>query len=302
MDSFPISVIIPSYNGANRIHNLLKGLENQTFDCFETIIIIDGSTDNTVEVLKAEKFKLKKLILIEQENLDKVKTRNNGSKKASGELLIFFDDDMIPEPTCIENHFQFHKNNYNCILSGNGYRNKQYTNTDFGHYLLAIEKYWQSLHPTEYQITLDKPRMTACNLSLPKKLFDELEGFDEQLKDCEDIDMAIRALKKNTSIFYNSNIKAWHNDSPTLKTYINRLNQYNKAVVKLFDIKPEYKNYLHYEFTQKQVPLFKKMILILFKNNFFLKIDSFFEKKLIPKKIKYFSYQLIIAANSDINK
>ena len=49
------TVIIPTYNGAKKVVNCLHSLEKQTFKDFETIVVIDGSTDNTQEVLEAQK-------------------------------------------------------------------------------------------------------------------------------------------------------------------------------------------------------------------------------------------------------
>lgn len=50
-----VSVIIPTYNGAKKINNILDSLEQQSFKNFETIIIIDGSTDNTLEIINKKK-------------------------------------------------------------------------------------------------------------------------------------------------------------------------------------------------------------------------------------------------------
>ena len=49
-----ISVIIPTYNGAHKIMNVLYSLERQTVKPDEVIVVIDGSTDNTVELLKQQ--------------------------------------------------------------------------------------------------------------------------------------------------------------------------------------------------------------------------------------------------------
>ena len=292
------SVIIPTYNGAKKILHLLRSLESQTFTDFETLIIVDGSTDNTVFLLNRCNFNLKKLTIVEQPNQDKSKTRNNGSKLAEGELLLFFDDDMILEPDCIQQHIHFHSDGKKKILTGNGYRRPLNTKNNFGKYIIHIEKYWQSLHPKEFQVALKEPVMTACNLSMKKELFVEMGGFDERLNDCEDIDFAIRALSNNIPVYYNSHVKAWHNDSPNLQLYINRLNQYTEGIKHLFNIHPEYQKLILPRFYKKNKSSLKKLILKIFRNKRFLTIDMYFEYKPIPTFITFFFYRLIISANS----
>ncbi len=56
-----ISVIIPTYNGASKIINCLKSLDQQTYQEFETIVVIDGSTDQTLELLGNQTFNLTSL-------------------------------------------------------------------------------------------------------------------------------------------------------------------------------------------------------------------------------------------------
>lgn len=97
MSNAKISVIIPVYNCEEYIGNTLKSVINQDFKDFEIIVIDDGSTDNSLEVinetLKASGARYK---IIHQENGGVSVARNHGIDVSSGEYLVFVDgDDFI---------------------------------------------------------------------------------------------------------------------------------------------------------------------------------------------------------------
>lgn len=96
-----ISVIIPLYNSEQHIEKIIEMLDKQTFKEFEAIFINDGSTDNTRA--KLEKLGNKENILIyNKSNGGPSSTRNFGLSKASGEYIVFIDDDDIIEPYYLE--------------------------------------------------------------------------------------------------------------------------------------------------------------------------------------------------------
>ena len=94
MDNFKVSVIVPVYNSCEYIGSTLDSIINQDFSSFELIVIDDGSTDNSLEIIK-EKL-LKSTIsyeIIHQENAGVSHARNVGIEKATGEYLVFVDSD-----------------------------------------------------------------------------------------------------------------------------------------------------------------------------------------------------------------
>ena len=98
-----ISIIIPVYNSEKVIEECLNSLLVQTFKDFEIICVNDGSTDNTLNILKNIKKKDKRINIINQNNTGAGISRNEGMKKAKGEYLIFLDSDDIFEKTMLEN-------------------------------------------------------------------------------------------------------------------------------------------------------------------------------------------------------
>ncbi|MBT7169866.1 glycosyltransferase family 2 protein [Candidatus Woesearchaeota archaeon] len=85
-----ISVIIPTYNEEDNVYKCIETMLNQTYSNFELIIVDDGSTDKTVEIVKS----FKKVKLFEQKHEGPGIARNLGTKHSQGEILIFVDADM----------------------------------------------------------------------------------------------------------------------------------------------------------------------------------------------------------------
>jgi glycosyltransferase involved in cell wall biosynthesis len=80
-----VSVIISTYNGAHKISDLLDNLVKQTIRDFEVIVVIDGSTDNTLSVVESYMNSFATIRTIWQKNSGRSKVRNQGAKEAVGE-------------------------------------------------------------------------------------------------------------------------------------------------------------------------------------------------------------------------
>ncbi|MDP3917459.1 MAG: glycosyltransferase family 2 protein [Nanoarchaeota archaeon] len=85
-----ISVIIPAYNEEKYIDKCISSLLEQDYKDYEVIVIDDGSTDDTVKIIK----KFPKVILKKQNHKGPGEARNLGAKIAKGKILVFVDADM----------------------------------------------------------------------------------------------------------------------------------------------------------------------------------------------------------------
>ncbi len=117
--SIETSVIIPTHNRERVLCKCLKALNNQTYptEKYEIIIINDGSTDGTEEMLEGLEIK-PALVYIYQEQTGPAGARNRGIENAQGEYIIFIDDDIIVTPEFIERHLQKQKENEKVIVHG----------------------------------------------------------------------------------------------------------------------------------------------------------------------------------------
>ena len=87
-----LSIIIPIYNGALLVDRCLDNIFSQSTQfSYEVIIVDDGSTDNTVELIKARKEP--NIVLYQQQNAGPAVARNKGVELAKGKYVAFMDAD-----------------------------------------------------------------------------------------------------------------------------------------------------------------------------------------------------------------
>jgi len=94
-----VSVIIATYNRADYVGESINSVLNQSYQNVEIVVIDDGSTDNTKNVLSQYKNKIK---YIYQENKGQAAARNNGIRESKGEFIAFLDSDDLLMPGAIE--------------------------------------------------------------------------------------------------------------------------------------------------------------------------------------------------------
>lgn len=102
-----VSVIIPAYNKQESILETLNSVFTQTFKNFEVIVIDDGSTDNTKEIVTSFS---KDIIYIYQENQGQGAARNTGIEAATGDYIVFLDADDYWESPFLESCYNFLEN------------------------------------------------------------------------------------------------------------------------------------------------------------------------------------------------
>ena len=95
-----ISIIVPIYNEEENLRKCIESLINQTYKELEIILINDGSTDKSKEII--ESFKDKRIIAINKKNTGISDTRNIGIGKSTGDYIMFVDSDDYLELNCIE--------------------------------------------------------------------------------------------------------------------------------------------------------------------------------------------------------
>lgn len=100
-----VSIIIPCYNGAKFVGNAIKSGLNQIRNLIdiEILVVNDGSTDKSAEVVQKLAKDYKEITLINQHNQGSSAARNTGIRNASGDYILFLDADDFISPNCLEN-------------------------------------------------------------------------------------------------------------------------------------------------------------------------------------------------------
>ncbi|MBD0830554.1 glycosyltransferase family 2 protein [Aestuariibaculum sediminum] len=290
-----ISVVIPLYNKEKYIKATLISVLNQTFNDFEVIIINDGSTDRSLEIV--ENIKNNKIAIYTNKNQGLSFSRNYGIKKAKGKYVAFLDaDDLWREDylKTIFNLIVIHKK-YNVFATNFGllnpnYKPNLYTKTFDKKNVKIISDYFN----------MNKNILTPSSIVINKNVFKNIGYFNESVNYGEEYDFYIRCFSRYDLIYY-SEFKVYYRiNVPNQLTAPNK-NFYKKLpdyemLLKTYDCKhlKKFVDFAHYELVvlykmernKKMVNFYKTKINTNNLNKiqrlkFWLPIPAFYWSKLI---------------------
>lgn len=184
-----VSVIIPLYNKEGAISNTIKSVLEQTFTNFELIIINDGSTDRSLEIVKS--INDNRIQIYTKKNGGVSSARNYGAQKATSPWLLFLDADDRLTPHCIETLLQL-KNEYPKahILTGNHVSIK--SNGEIETCCIGKKKKYIKYPKKDFWEWNFMPRTGASLYS--KEKFIEAGGFDERISIFEDLALDLKFM------------------------------------------------------------------------------------------------------------
>ncbi len=177
-----ISIITPSYNRAHLLPRMIKSVLMQTFSKWELIIMDDGSTDNTREVV--EGYGDQRIKYFFTNNSGAADKRNQGVEKSQNEYILFLDSDDEPKPLWLEHLAKKIGVKQNVIVSCG------WEKVDDKNHLIKLSSP-QNLGPLFNNITLN---YLAGSLLLRRTLFLEVGGFDISLQSGHHTDLLLRLL------------------------------------------------------------------------------------------------------------
>lgn len=97
-----VSVIIPNYNQEKYVGETIESILGQTYQNFELILVDDGSTDQSLKILREYEKKSDKITVLTQENMNASVARNRGIENAKGDYFYFMDSDDTMYPEALE--------------------------------------------------------------------------------------------------------------------------------------------------------------------------------------------------------
>jgi glycosyltransferase involved in cell wall biosynthesis len=182
-----VSVIIPAYNRACTIGRAVRSVLDQTYQDFEIIIVDDGSTDNTEEVIKEFQRQDKRFKYIKhKENKGGAAARNTGIKLSSGHFLSFLDSDDQWLPNKLECEIRILNENKDCVICSTGHT---FINERTGK---IISKPIFKKQFVSQKVALRGECLTTTDFTVVKQLALTIGGFDEKFPARQDWDFWIR--------------------------------------------------------------------------------------------------------------
>jgi len=183
-----ISVIIPTFNRAHCINLAIESVFTQTISNWELIIVDDGSTDRTPEVLAKYGDKIR---AIRQTNSGPSAARNLGARSATGDFLAFLDSDDMWLPQKLEEQLRL-MSNQDVIFSATNWRGKGETSGITAFDSLPFKETWVCEQPPEFVSRIGGHNIMLSSWMVRREVLLALGGFDSTLDLAEDNQLLFR--------------------------------------------------------------------------------------------------------------
>jgi len=178
-----VSVIIPTYNRGWILTEAIDSVLAQDYKDYELIVVDDGSTDNTREILDTYG---RDIVVLRQTNKGVSAARNRGIAQAGGQLVAFLDSDDIWQPRKLSRQVDFFKLNPDAVINQTEeiwIRNGVRVNPKDRH---------RKPSGMIFERSLGLCLVSPSAVMIQKTLFDAVGVFDENLPACEDYDLWLR--------------------------------------------------------------------------------------------------------------
>jgi len=206
------SVIIPVYNGAETIGLCLEALLRQSVPRgeYEIIVVDDGSTDETREIVKRYDVRL-----LSQPRRGPAAARNLGASQARGEILLFTDADCEPTQNWVEEMIKPFQNAEVVGVKGIYQTSQRSLVARFAQ--IEFEDRYELLRRDEYIDFVD-----SYSAGFRKEAFLKVSGFDPNfpVANNEDVDLSYRIAKRGYKMVFNPKAVADHRHPSTLRDYL----------------------------------------------------------------------------------
>ncbi len=299
-----ISVVIPLFNKEKHIARALQSALNQTRQAFEIIVIDDGSTDQSADVVRS--FTDSRIKMIAQKNGGVSSARNRGIEEAKSELIAFLDADDAYKPNFLEMILALKKQ----YPDAGAYATNYEIIENHGRVRLGARPLKENLYTLDvnnyFKTAIYGTPVWSSAVAIKKIVFEQVGGFPLGVKLGEDLDMWIRILFSFPVIF-DSRVGATYFNDATFRACVQSLPDREPYFFKTIDslcaarpVSPEtandireFKNLfilMHAKRLITEVSPYKgREVLWAFKSKFFWRQKwEWILKSYVPRDIYYF--------------
>jgi GT2 family glycosyltransferase/peptidoglycan/xylan/chitin deacetylase (PgdA/CDA1 family) len=237
-----ISVVVPTHERRAAVVAHLQAFEQQRYeDGFEVVVVDDGSRDGTAAALRAlaPRFPLQ---VLEQPHAGAAAARNHGARAARGDLLLFLDDDMEPDPGLLAAHDRRHREGADAVV---GHMPVHAATPPS--FLARGSRHWvEHRRATLSGATAPLPgsNFLTGQASVSRRWFERIGGFDEAFNRAgsygrEDTDFGLRLERAGGRLVYEPEAISHQRLLVTPRRYLARQRQLGRANVALLRKHPD---------------------------------------------------------------
>ena len=235
------SVIVPTFNRPVILKRTLEYLESQQCNFPFEVIVVDDHTENVLPNLGFGKGNRQNWKLIRNgANLGRAATRNRGIKEATGQYILFIDDDIWAEAQLLQAHYDKQKEIGDGVVVGAVPVHADIPRDPVNeHYRGRMER----LHAQMQAKAADLPYnlFFTGNVSVPKAEIVKAGMFDESFKtySCEDTELGYRLKRSGLRFVHEPKAVGWHYNIETLGSYLLKSENWGRSAWVFAGLHPE---------------------------------------------------------------
>jgi glycosyltransferase involved in cell wall biosynthesis len=239
-----LSIVIPTYNRAKRLQLCLQALARQTQhpNDFEVVVVVDGSTDGTNEMLQGLIPPYPFQVLF-QENQGQHVARNHGIDRALGRYCLFLDDDIMAEPELVAQDLKLHRQHEKLVGIG---QMSLKISEESDWFTVSYAKGWHR-HYEELNDGIRQPSWSDCyggNMSVARSTLLDVGGFAPDLRRSHDIELGYRLERHGLSVAYLPQAVGFQDERKGVRELAADAERSGAAWVKLCERHPEMRSHL----------------------------------------------------------
>jgi len=237
-----ISVVIPTRDRASHVSRSLQALARQSFprERFEVLVVDNCSTDNTREVASEFEKSFAHFRLLYESQPGAARARNCGIRDSAGEIVLLIDDDVIPSPQLLQEHWLAHRREPQSAILGRVTFPWNGSESPFRWVLTHRPEYLQSFRFADPD-NVPFNHFYSCNVSLPRSAFAQVGLFDEEFRayGFEDTEFGYRLVRSGVRIVFNPQAEGLHDFQRTFVQFAENRFQAGESFYRLLEKFPE---------------------------------------------------------------
>jgi GT2 family glycosyltransferase len=223
------TIVIPTYNRVERLQRVISALEQQSYplNAFEVVVVSDGSTDGTDAYLSELRSKVR-VRWFTQPNRGPAAARNLAVEKADGEIILFIDDDVVPEPQTLQEHARCHAQaNGDVVVLGPLLNPAVFKMSPWVRWEQeTLMKQYRALERGDWSASARQ--FYTGNASLKRRHILSVGGFDESFRRAEDVELAYRLANRGLSFVFNMQAVGRHFAERSFRAWLDAAYTYGR--------------------------------------------------------------------------
>jgi GT2 family glycosyltransferase len=229
-----VSVIMPTHDRRESLRRVLEALSRQTTEAarFEVIVVCDGCSDGSAVMCRNLPTPYA-LHVVEQPQSGPAAARNRALQDAKADLVLFLDDDVVPDPDLIREHVNAHQQDVNAVVIGPLLAPPDFPLEPWTRWEAAmLEGQYRAMAAGRWDAT---PRQFYTgNASVRRPHLIAAGGFDPAFRRAEDVELAYRLQRFKLKFYFRPEAKGWHYARRSLRSWLGVARAYGEADVAMY--------------------------------------------------------------------